>query len=294
MSWYNGFEPIVRTNAPLSELTWYRLGGPARWLVQPRDEVELATALNHCRDAGISWRILGRGANVLVRDAGFDGAIFRLAGPGFDQVSYNREVATVGAAVDFPRFIRDSLERALVGLEVLAGVPGSLGGIVRMNAGGRYGEIRQFVKDVKVLDLTCGEVLTLSQDQVGFSYRHTNLDNAVVLGARLQLQSGDKAAGLARHKEIWTEKHENQPPLSVRSAGCIFKNPAQNSAGRLLDQAGLKGARIGGAEISTKHANFIVAHQGASTQNVLDLIALAKDRVWNHSGINLEMEVEVW
>jgi UDP-N-acetylmuramate dehydrogenase len=294
MSWFAGFEPIVRSEAPLAEYTWYRLGGPARWLVQPRDEVELATLLNRCADAGISWRVLGRGANVLVSDEGVDGAVFKLSGPGFDQVSYSRDVVTAGAAADFPRFIRDTLDRGVIGLEVLAGIPGTVGGVVRMNAGGRYGEIRQFVKDVKVLDTQCGEVMTRTPKEMGFSYRHTELGGAIVLGARLQLQSGDRNAALARHKEIWNEKYEKQPPLSVRSAGCIFKNPPGESAGRLLDAAGLKGARVGGAEISPKHANFIVAHPSATARDVLDLARLAADRVWNATGVKLEMEVEVW
>lgn len=294
MTWYDGFEPIVRCEASLADHTWYRLGGPARWLATPRDEVELATLINRCADAGIAWRVLGRGANVLVNDAGFAGTVFKLTGPLFEQVTYNRETATAGAGVDFPKFVRETLTRGLVGLEALAGVPGTLGGIVRMNAGGRYGEIGQFVRDVKVLDVDCGEVMTRSADEVGFAYRRTNLGRAIVLSARLALQAGDAAAALARHKAIWNEKHANQPPLSVRSAGCIFKNPPGESAGRLLERAGLKGVRVGGAEISAKHANFIVAHPGASARDVLELASLAMDRVWNETGVKLEMEVEVW
>jgi UDP-N-acetylmuramate dehydrogenase len=293
MSWYRGFEPICQPDASLSDHTWYRLGGPARWFFRPRQQEETVALLARCRAAEVAWRVLGRGANVLVRDEGFDGAVIHLAGPQLESVQYDGEQVLVGAAADFPKLVRDTLEHGLLGLENLAGIPGTLGGVIRMNAGGKYGEIGQFVRHVRVVERD-GAVAVRPALRVGFGYRRTDLDGCVVLGATLSLREGDRQAGLARHREIWNEKYATQPPVGVRSAGCIFKNPPGHKAGLLLDQAGLKGRRVGGAEISARHANFIVAYEGARASDVLELIALARDRVWNHSGVELEMEIEVW
>lgn len=293
MNCFADFESICRPDYSLADHTWYRLGGPARWFAQPRDEEELVALLQHCRAENVPWRVLGRGANLLVRDAGVTGVVIQLSGEHFSNVEIDGESVAAGAGADFPKLIRRTIASGLVGLEVLAGIPGSFGGIVRMNAGGKYGEIGAHVQEVRVLRAD-GEVATLSAAEVDFRYRKTKLDGCIVLGARLSLHSGDKDAALARHREVWNEKSAAQPAVSERSCGCIFKNPPGNSAGRLVDHAGLKGERVGGAEISTRHANFIVAHEGACAQHVLDLIALAKDRVRERTGIELELEVEVW
>lgn len=291
MSWCSAFGEICRADAPLRELTWYRLGGPARWLLEPRSESEAAAVVRAARDAGVPLKVLGRGANVLVRDQGFPGAVLRLAA--LDAVTWHDDHVDVGAGDDFPKLVRETLERGLVGLEALAGIPGLVGGIIRMNAGGKYGEIATFVESVRLIE-PAGRIVTRGREEIPFSYRRSGLDDCVVLGATLRLVRGDRQAALNRHREIWSEKHAQQPAVADRSCGCIFKNPPGHSAGRLLDQAGMKGVRVRGAEISTKHANFILAGPDASAQDVLDLIALAKDRVWNHSGVKLELEVDVW
>lgn len=295
MSWSDGFEPILRADVPLREHTWFHLGGPARWMAAPRDEAELAALVNRAEAAGVPWRVLGHGANVLVRDEGFPGVVIRLEAPAFSSVQYAdpTPLVTAGAGVDFPRFIRDTLKRGLVGLEALAGVPGTVGGLVRMNAGGKYGETGQFVRKVRVLTKD-RQIADLSREQVGFRYRHTELAGCIVLGATFELTPGDSTEGLARHRNIWTEKHDSQPAVSLRSAGCIFKNPPGQSAGKLLDQAGLKETRVGGAMISAKHANFIVADDTATAQHVIDLIRAAKDRVHSAAGVMLETEIEIW
>lgn len=305
MTWYSGLEEICRPDVPLRDFTWYHLGGSARWFFTPRSEQQLRDLLARCRGHGVPWRVLGRGANILVRDQGFDGAVIHLRTPPwiprsdpaalseFEQVTYDGPLLAAGAGAEFTRLVRQACNRGLGGLEALAGIPGTLGGIVRMNAGGRYGEIREFVRSVRVLD-AAGQVRELTPAQVGFSYRHTALDGCIVLGAALELRPADAAALTARYREIWNNKFATQPPVSERSAGCIFKNPPGQSAGALIDQSGLKGARRGGAEISRKHANFIVAAEGATAQDVLDLIAHAQERVQAEKGVLLEREVEVW
>jgi UDP-N-acetylmuramate dehydrogenase len=293
MSWYDGFEKTVRADVPLRDFTWYQLGGPARWFCEPRDEAELATLLARVRAARIPWEVLGSGANVIVRDEGFDGVVIHLRGRGFEQIEFENETVHAGAGTDLPTLVRTTLKHGLVGLEVLAGIPGTVGGAVRMNAGGRHGEIGEFVRDVRLLD-SDGRIVTRTAAEVGFAYRHTNLGDCIVLGVRLTLERGDAEEALDRYREIWSEKYANQPPLAARSSGCIFKNPPERSAGRLLDEAGLKGVRVGEAEISTRHANFIVASDGATAQDVLDLMQLAKERVQQTAGIVLEPEVEIW
>lgn len=293
MTWYSGLEAICRPDVPLREHTWYKLGGPARWFFEPRDDAEVAAVVARCREHGVKWRVLGLGANVLVSDRGFDGAVVRLTGAHFEEFRLDDPTVLANAGVDFTKLVRRACGRGLGGLENLAGIPGTLGGIVRMNAGGRYGEVCQFVRAVRVLEAD-GRIVVRPADAVGFAYRRTNLAGCVVLGATLELEPGEPAALLARYREIWNNKYETQPPVSERTAGCVFKNPPGRSAGALLDQAGLKGARRGAAEISPKHANFIVAHAGASAQDVLDLIALARERVWQHAGIDLQPEVELW
>ena len=162
-----------------------------------------------------------------------------------------------------------------------------------MNAGGRQGEIGQFVREVHMLDST-GRVVTRTADEIGFAYRATNLGDCVVLGVTLKLQHGDGKRAQRSYRQILVERRQSQPPRTARSAGCIFKNPPQHAAGRLLEDAGLKGVRAGGAEISRQHANFILAYDDATAEDVLNLIQLAKDRVREATGIELEPEVEIW
>lgn len=293
MSWLSGFEPIVQADAPLAPLTWYRLGGPARWLVSPRDVVELAAVLRRMRDAGVAWRILGRGANILIPDEGYDGAVIRLVGPAFEGIFVEEDEVDVGAGADLPRLIQKALGAGLVGLEALAGIPATVGGALRMNAGGRHGEIAQFVETVGTLS-AAGEFRTLRRAEIGFSYRHAELDGLVIVGATLCVPAGDPLAARERYREIWLDKGRTQPHLNARTSGCIFKNPPGDHAGRLLDAARLKGTRVGGAEISPVHANFIIARDGARTADVLSLIHLARERVCDETGVMLETEVDIW
>ncbi len=302
MSWWAGLEDIIETDVPLADCTWYRLGGPARWFCRPRDQAELCRLLRAVTQAGVEWRVLGAGANVIVRDEGFDGAVIRLAGPEFERVEIDPPpedeqppTANVhaGGAADLLRLVLATLKAGLVGLEALAGIPGTVGGAVRMNAGGRYGQIGDHVRSVRLVRPD-GRVEQLGRDALHFEYRRCRLGQAIVTGVDLYVPPGDAREALNRFHRIWREKTANQPPLGARSAGCIFKNPPRESAGRLLDRCGLKGTTLGGAQISTRHANFIVANQNARAADVLALMELARRRVRETTGIELEPEVEVW
>lgn len=340
MHCWNDFEAIRRPDVPLSGLTWYKLGGPARSLYEPRDEHELAGLIRRCNDAGAKWRVLGGGANLLVRDHGVDDVTIRLTGPVFQAVrmpgSRNRLIsspneqsrpiaspskprppvagrsepsrpvsgrsmvgngalATVeaGAGVDMLELVKRASLEGWEGFEALAGIPGTVGGCIRMNAGGRFGSIASLVKDVTLV--TCdGEVVLRDASELSFSYRRTDLADGVVVSARFHARPAAAQNTHRRYLEIWRDKYRTQPPLKARSSGCVFKNPRDASAGRLIDEAGLKGTRRGGAEISAIHANFIVAHNGARAADVMELIDLARERVWALNGIEMELEVEVW
>ncbi len=293
MTWLHGLEHICQFDVPLARHTWYRLGGPARWFFTPRSQDELARLLDRCTTHQIPWRMLGRGANLLVRDCGFDGAVIRLAGPFWNAVRFDPPLLHAAAGIDLPRLVKQTIQRGLSGLETLAGIPGTLGGAVRMNAGGRHGCLAQFVKQVHLLDLAA-QPQTRAPEQMHFTYRGCRLDGCVVTGLTLELPDGDPPTLMARFKQILDDRRRTQPPLSARTAGCIFKNPPGQAAGRLIDLAGLKGRRCGQAEVSTRHANFIIAHPGATTQDVLDLISLVRERVRSQTGIELELEVEIW
>lgn len=293
MSWWTDLAPICRTDVPLGEFTWYKLGGPARWMFAPRSEHELARLIARLRDVGVRWNVLGRGANLLVSDEGFDGAVIRLSEPAFANVQFDGARVTAGAGCDFPKLIRRCITQRLGGLEGLAGIPGTLGGVVRMNAGGKYGEIGPLVREARVVTAE-GRVETRPAATIEFRYRSTRLHDCVLVSATLALAESDPAALLERHQRIWREKHATQPPVAHRSAGCIFKNPPGHKAGKLLDEAGLKGVRAGGAMISERHANFIVADPSATAADVFRLIDLARERVLASAGVELQTEVQIW
>jgi UDP-N-acetylmuramate dehydrogenase len=180
----------------------------------------------------------------------------------------------------------------LAGLETLSGIPGTVGGALRGNAGGRSGDIGQFVDSVTVMS-SKGEISTRRGDDLWFGYRESNVDELVILEGSFSLQPGDSQEITRRMRKLWIMKKATQP-LSFQSAGCIFKNPRGLSAGSLIEQAGLKGIRVGQAEISDRHANFIVTHPNAKSEDVLRLIDLARSKVSEQFGVDLELEIKIW
>lgn len=290
---FDDFTEIVRTSAPLAPLTWFRLGGPAEFLARPRDLAELQGMLDRCREAGLPYHILSGGSNVLVRDEGVRGLVVHLESPAFSDVTIERGEVECGAAVPLTALISRTARAGLAGLEVLTGIPGTVGGALRGNAGGRQGAIGQFVRRVSVLDAS-GRVAAREHDDLSFGYRWSNLDDPVILSARLALEPEDPESVVRRMRRIWIVKKENQP-YGHQSSGCIFKDPAPDlSARMLIDQAGLKGERVGGAEVSDRHSNFIVAQPGATAADVLALIELIRGRVRDQFGHDLELQIQVW
>lgn len=281
----------VRTGHRLASGTTFRIGGPARWLVEPESPGQAADTLRAARACDIPVRLLGGGSNLLVRDAGIDGAVLRLNRLAGAEWGADGSVTVEGGA-SLPRLVKEAARRGLSGLEGLTGVPGSVAGALVMNAGGRHGEIGPAVRWVDVLDLD-GTPRRLSHAEAGFRYRSTDLRGRIVLGARLELSPADPAALAAQYEDILRDKKETQP-LGRPNAGCIFKNPAGHKAGRLIDECGLKGAREGAAHVSHKHANFIVNEGRATADDVLCLIDRIRAEVSSRRGVTLELEILVW
>lgn len=290
---FEEFRGIVTANEPLAPLTWFRLGGPAEFMARPRTAEVLAALLRRCREAGPPGRILSGGSNVLVRDEGVPGLVILLESPAFADVRVDGHRVEAGAAVPLTALISQTARAGLAGLEILTGIPGTVGGALRGNSGGRQGSIGQFVRRVTVLDST-ETVQVRERDELSFGYRSSNLDEPVILSAEFELEPEDPEAVVKRMRRIWIVKKENQP-YGHQSSGCIFKNPNVDvSAGMLIERAGLKGAKQGGAEISERHANYIVAQPGATAADVLALIDQIRRRVADQYGYELELQIQVW
>jgi UDP-N-acetylmuramate dehydrogenase len=292
MNIFAGLDNIIKKDCPLSDYTWYRLGGKADWLISPTTTEQLQTALRRCHENNVPVHILGNGSNLLISDEGVRGAVIRPCGDGFNQYRFDGVKLTAGGAADLQRVLQDAVKRGLGGLEALAGIPGTIGGAVKMNAGGRFGDIGTCVDSVLVMDLH-GNVFEKIKPELVFDYRHVNITARVILEARMELSEGDPEELLKTVKEVWIYK-KNTQPLDMRNAGCVFKNPRGMSAGALIDRAGLKGEKIGGAMVSSKHANFITTEKGCTSADVKALIEKIRTVVRDQFDVELELEIEIW
>lgn len=292
MTLVSGFENMVRTAEPLAPHTWFQLGGPAQFFAQPNSQDELAALVRRAREEDLPVRLLGGGSNILVRDQGVPGLVIQLSAPAFCEVQVTKQGATAGAGVKLGHLISTTVREGLAGLEALVGIPGTLGGALHGNAGSHGGDIGQWTCHATVMTRD-GEILERTREDLVFAYRQSSLDELAILSAKFQLDSDDPEELTKRMQKQWIVKKASQP-LGHQSAGCIFKNPRGMSAGMLIDQAGLKGTKVGGAEVSDRHANFIVAGEGAKSDDVLQLIDQVRERVKERLGIELELEIEIW
>jgi len=292
MTLFAGLETIVETDVPLAPRTWMKLGGPARYFIQPETVAQLQDVTRRCRENGVPMHVLGRGANLLVDDAGVKGAVIHLAGEAFSRAEFTETGLRAGAASDLGKIVLRCVREGQSGLECLTGIPGSVGGALAMNAGGAFGDIGSVVDSVDVMADT-GETFTRFRADLAFGYRSTNISSKFILGAEFRLAEDDPHRILKQVKQIWMYK-KNTQPLGAGNAGCIFKNPRGLSAGALIDRAGLKGRTVGGAMVSEKHANFILVDSSATASDVLKLINIIRETVYKKSEVYLELEIEVW
>ena len=290
----------VSFDRALGSFTTYRLGGPAAVLFEPAAGADLVAITQAASETGIpaddiSLLVIGRGSNIVISDRGFDGLVIRMGSAmswivGSDESDQGRVDA--GAATSMPLLANWAARRSLTGLEFTVGVPGSVGGGVRMNAGAHGGAIADTLSSVEVYTLGADHLEQRSVQELGLSYRHSSLsERDVVVSASFELATDDETAIRARMERYRKHRADTQPG-ALQNAGSTFKNPPGDSAGRLVEAAGLKGLTVGGAQVSELHANFFLAGDGATAQDVFDLVHLVRRRVLETFGVELEPEVQ--
>jgi len=292
MNIFNGLEEIVETDYPLAKRTWYGLGGAADYFIRPKSVKQLKEVVRRCTKNNIRIYAMGFGSNLLISDQGLRGAVIKLEAEQFAQIEFDGVEVTAWAGAELSKLVLTCVEKGLSGIEALTGIPGSVGGAVKMNAGGNFGDFGSSVETVTLMD-SDGNVFEKSKPELVFDYRRTNITAKFILSARLKLNESDSEQIMRTVKEIWIYKKNNQP-LNTKNSGCIFRNPQGGSAGALIDRAGLKGLRIGGAVVSEKHANFIIAEKECTSKDVMKLIEAIKQKVKEQFEVELELEVEIW
>ncbi len=282
----------IAVDVPMGALTTYRVGGRAAAMVVVDDHETLSAVAAAVAGTGIPVMTLGRGSNMLVADRGFDGLVVHMAG---DYAAINvvdETIVIAGAAAKLPVVARTTVGYGLTGFEWAVGVPGSIGGAVRMNAGGHGADMRDALLDADIVDFAAGERRIVPAEELQLSYRHSALrTDELVVGCRLSLSPGDERKGKAEMAEIVQWRRDNQP--GGQNAGSVFTNPEGDSAGRLIDTAGGKGLRVGSAEVSEKHANFIQANEGGSAADVLHVMIEVRTLVEYAHGVVLQPETHL-
>ena len=285
------FRGKVLENEPLARYNTWRIGGPARYLAMPADSDDVVRALELAQDRGLPWVVLGLGSNVLVKDGGFPGVVIRM-GKGLDRFEMKGATAIVGAGMPTPILARRTAEAGFAGVERFLGIPGTVGGGIFMNAGCHGAEFSEVVTEVTVMDQK-GKVKQLSRKQISFKYRATNIDG-IVIEAKLVL--GEESP--AKLKELQSKLlrwRKAGTPFDQPCCGSTFTNPPGHtkSAGMLIDECGLKGFQIGGAQVSTLHANYIINKGTATASDVLKVIDHIRKTVAKKTGITLELECKI-
>lgn len=292
MSFTAGFEHFLQPDEPLASHTWLRLGGPAQFLAEPTTAAELEALVVRARDANLPVRLLGGGSNVLVRDEGVAGVVVRLTAPAFCEIRVEKNRIFAGGGAKLGHVISTAVREGLAGLEQLVGIPGTVGGALHGNAGTHGGDVGQFTDRALVLTRG-GKLLQRERGDLHFAYRTSSLDELVIVNAEFQLESESPQQIARRMQTLWIVKRAEQPSGNEGHAR-LFKNPRGGSASQMIEQAGLKGSRVGGAEISSRSANFVLVHEKATSDDVLRLIDLVQRQVADRLGVELEREIDVW
>ena len=284
-----GLEVLI--DEPMSRHTTFRVGGPAKLMALPKTEEETVAAVRLARELEVRPVFVGNGSNLLVDDAGLDAFVVKMT-PGLSWWRTEGTVLTAGSGILLGSLANEAARHGLTGLEFAHGIPGSLGGAVTMNAGAYDGEMRQVVISVRVLDHR-GEIAEIPAEQCEFSYRHSAFSGGerLILSAALQLAEGDQTAIRGRMEELMARRKAKQP-LEYPSAGSTFKRPEGHFAAALIDRCGLKGLTVGGAQVSEKHAGFIINTGGATCRDILNLMKQVRERVFRETGVELEPEVK--
>ncbi|MEO7675990.1 MAG: UDP-N-acetylmuramate dehydrogenase [Verrucomicrobiota bacterium] len=282
---------LLRLNEPLAKRTTLRVGGPAEFFVEPSSESDLARAVEFCGEKKLPLFVLGRGSNLLIKDSGIRGMVISLAHPNFSVIKVEGQFMQCSAGARLKAIAAEARKNNLAGMEFLEGIPGNLGGALRMNAGAMGSAIFNLVEKIRVMD-RAGKIEEWIGRDIAAEYRSCPLlKEQIALSALLKGEIGAGETVAVRMKSYSAKRWESQP--KEPSAGCIFKNPSTIPAGKLIEELGLKGTSVGGARVSEIHGNFIVNDGGATARDVLDLIDAIKKRVKAERGIDLRTEVEI-
>ena len=277
----------------MSKYTSFRAGGTAHALVQPQSVLQLKTVLQFLAATGAPYMVMGNGSNLLVKDTGYKGIIVKL-GDAFNSIVVNGTEMKIGSGTLMSQVAKAALDKGLTGFEFASGIPGSLGGAVFMNAGAYDGEMVQIIKEARIVSKDGSREYTLSCDELELSYRHSILHETgdIVVCVTLQLEEGNKEEIGAKMKELAARRNEKQP-VNLPSAGSFFKRPEGHFAGKLVQDAGMKGFSVGAAQVSPLHSGFIVNNGGATATEILQLMEIVQAAVMEQFGVKLEPEVRI-
>ena len=292
MSLAEQFPEITKRNEPLAPHTHLKIGGPAEFLVRPRSVDELRDVLAACKKQDVPVRMLGGGYNLLVRDDPVPGAVIQLTTPAFTMLEWDGKRIVAGGGGKLFDLIAFSIRQGMTGLETLVGIRGTVGGSVRCNVGDRAGEISEAVQRVTVLTED-GKVQTRARNELTFSEHQSDLDEPVILSVEFTLDKESPATVLKRMRKAWIQRKAAEP-FSFQAAVRLFRNPPGQSAATIIDRAGMMKARCGGAELSERNTNYVVAHPGSTAADILQLSQQVQARVKERTGIALDRELHVW
>ena len=292
LSVLSSFGGVVRENQTLAPFPWLQIGGPTRYLVEPNDESQLMEVVRSCAAVGIPMRVLGGGSNLLIRESGFDGATFNLTSPAFGQMRRMENAVICGAGAKLSHLIAYCVGAGLGGLEHLIGIPGSVGGALRCNAGTDDGDIGHVVHSAKLLTKE-GNVVEVKEKGLAFSHRVSSLDELVILEAFFNLEPGEVRGLTKREQTFWIVKRSKQPSFPERAA-IAFIDPDGYKASELLHQSGFNGAIEGSVRLSSSYPNYLITSDGASSTQVLTLLERVRDGVQDRTGVQLQLHLQIW
>lgn len=282
----------VSTNEPLASHTWLGVGGPARFFCEPVDVDALTKVVRRCHEQGVPLRVIGGGSNVLVASAGFNGMVVRLTGPEFCEIRIDRPALVAGGGAKLVHVVTAAVQAGLTGLETLVGIPGTIGGALVGNAGGRAGDISQHVREVTVLSHK-GELEVRSGNDLSFESRWSNLDDTIIIRCVLELEEEPAETLTKRMQKQWILERADQPS-GVRTVAMMFKDPPGSTAESLISQAAAKECSVGDASVVSSHANFLVTKPQCSSDDVRSLLEQVRTQVRERLGVTLEPQIEVW
>jgi len=288
----SSFAGIVRENQPLAPFTWLQIGGPTRYLIEPNDIQQFTLVVKSCFEAEIPMRVLGGGSNLLIRESGFDGATFSLTSPAFGGMRRVDNKVVCGAGAKLSYLIAFCVGFGLGGVEHLVGIPGTIGGALRGNAGTDEGDVGHLIQSARLLTKE-GEIVEVKGADLAFSHRLSSLDELVILDATFELEPGEVRGLTKREQTFWIVKRSRQPNFPERAA-VAFVDPDGYKAAELLQQSGFNGAIEGAVRLSSTYPNYLIASDGATSSDVLTLVERVIEGVKDRTGVQLQLHLEIW